>query len=264
MVAPNGARKTRQDHAAIPLTPDALAETAVACLDAGACAIHLHVRDDNGGHSLAPERYRSAIDAIRGAVGNDLLIQVTTEAVGLYSAEEQIEVVRELIPEAVSLSVRELGRAGEDAVHEFDRWLSDNHVLPQWILYSVDDQSILQKWMERDVLSGSAYPVLFVLGKYNPPVAATTDMLNGFLKHQETPDWMVCAFGDNETHVLAEAVSRGGHARIGFENNFVNQKGELARDNASRIVELIAAVRHVSDRTAATAAEARKLMMPRW
>ena len=64
-VAPNGARKTREDHPALPLSPAELADTSAACRDAGACMIHLHVRDAQQQHSLDPELYRVAIAAIR-------------------------------------------------------------------------------------------------------------------------------------------------------------------------------------------------------
>jgi len=44
-VAPNGARKTKQDHPSLPINAEELAATAANCLAAGACMIHLHVRD---------------------------------------------------------------------------------------------------------------------------------------------------------------------------------------------------------------------------
>ena len=113
-VAPNGARKQKADHTALPITPMELAETAVQCRDAGACMIHLHVRDKQGGHSLDVDAYRAAIAAVRTAVGDDLIIQVTTEAVGIYSIDQQIAMVQQLKPEAVSLAVREICPPVED------------------------------------------------------------------------------------------------------------------------------------------------------
>ena len=89
-VAPNGARKTKQDHAGLPLSPAELALTAAECEDAGACMIHLHVRDQQGRHSLDADLYRDAIAAIRKQVGDELVIQITTEAVGIYKPDEQI------------------------------------------------------------------------------------------------------------------------------------------------------------------------------
>ena len=52
MVAPNGARRLKKDHPAVPLTINETVETAKACYKEGAEAIHLHVRDKNGQHVL--------------------------------------------------------------------------------------------------------------------------------------------------------------------------------------------------------------------
>ena len=61
IVAPNGARRTRDDHPALPVTIEQTVETAVACRQAGAGAIHLHVRDEKGRHSLDPGLYTEAV-----------------------------------------------------------------------------------------------------------------------------------------------------------------------------------------------------------
>ncbi|MBK7720295.1 MAG: 3-keto-5-aminohexanoate cleavage protein [Simplicispira sp.] len=52
--------------------------------------IHLHVRSDAGTHSLDVEKYRAAIASVRELTNDRLLIQVTTEAVGIYEPHEQI------------------------------------------------------------------------------------------------------------------------------------------------------------------------------
>ncbi len=84
-VAPNGGRRTKADHPAIPLTPAELARTAAECVDAGASMIHVHIRRPDGRHLLDAEAYRQAIDAIRKQVGDRLVIQITTEALGIYA-----------------------------------------------------------------------------------------------------------------------------------------------------------------------------------
>ena len=77
-VAPNGARKSQQDHPALPITPEEIAREAAACAEAGAAMLHLHVRDAQGRHSLDVEAYRTAIAAVRRAVGQRMILQVTT------------------------------------------------------------------------------------------------------------------------------------------------------------------------------------------
>src|SRR5256885_10150723 len=106
--APNGARKSKADHPRLPVSAVDLAATAQECLAAGASMIHLHVRDAHGRHSLDADRYAAAIAAIRQRVGDDLIVQVTTEAAGRYGAHEQMAVIEALLPEAASIAIRQL------------------------------------------------------------------------------------------------------------------------------------------------------------
>ena len=99
MCAPNGARRSQADHGRLPVTPAELADCAESILAAGASMMHVHVRDDDGAHSLDADRYRDAIVAIRERIDDSLVIQVTTEACGIYTPEYQMSVVRELRPE---------------------------------------------------------------------------------------------------------------------------------------------------------------------
>lgn len=81
-VAPNGGRLTKADHPSLPLGPADLARTARTCLDAGACLIHVHVRDRDGRHVLDASADRDVIEAIGCTVGNEMIVQVTSESLG--------------------------------------------------------------------------------------------------------------------------------------------------------------------------------------
>src|SRR5258706_14841020 len=135
--APNGARKTKADHPAIPIAPDELAREAAKCAAAGASLLHLHVRDAQGGHSLDADAYRAATEAVRRAVGTKLIVQITTEAVGVFTPAQQMACVRAVQPEAVSVAVRELI---PDAAHEADAgkflaWVAAERIMPQYICH---------------------------------------------------------------------------------------------------------------------------------
>lgn len=119
MVAPNGARRTKADHSALPMT---IAETVVAakaCLEAGAGALHAHVRDLTGAHVLDAGLYRELLSEMRVAVPQ-MQVQITTEAVGKYTPEEQRELVYKVKPDAVSVAIREMvPEGGEDQAKPF-------------------------------------------------------------------------------------------------------------------------------------------------
>ena len=94
MCAPNGARRTRRDHPALPITPDELANSARAICDVGASMIHVHVRDEDGGHTLDVGRYRDAIAAIRGApmdAGDEISVADLTAAMERQGVGEPTE-----------------------------------------------------------------------------------------------------------------------------------------------------------------------------
>lgn len=261
-VAPNGARKTKKDHPRLPLTPAELADTAAACRDAGAAMIHLHVRDDEAGHSLDCERYRAAIEAIRGAVGESLIIQVTSEAVGLYSAEQQMAMVRDLRPEAVSLSVREIvpDSASEKTAAAFFEWLSGSGILPQYILYDDADLRRFDDLVGRGVIPEAPIFLLYVLGRYSAGQQSEPNDLLPFLAAASAPhSWALCAFGAKEVACVSAAAALGGHARVGFENNLLLPDGQVAADNAAAVAATAQAVRSIG-RPLADADEARQLM----
>ena len=240
-VAPNGARRGKADHPALPITAAEVADTAAACLDAGAAMIHLHIRDRNGGHLLDVDGYRAAMAAIEAKVGRALVIQPTTEAVGIYDRHQQMALVRALRPEQVSMAVRELipDEAAESQAAAFLGWAKDAHVAVQHILYDVTDVHRFVALKRRGIIPGHVAPVLFVLGRYVNGQQSDPLELLPFIETWrdagEAGAWGVCAFGRREGAVGVTAASLGGHVRIGFENNFHLADGGIAPNNAALV-----------------------------
>lgn len=264
-VAPNGARKTHDDHAALPITAAEIAVDAKACLDAGAAMLHLHVRDQDGAHSLDADTYRAAIAAVRGAVGDDLVIQITTEAVGRYSPDEQIALVRDVQPEAASVAMKELTADGEDKAAAFYHWAFDAGIALQHILYTPDEVSRLAYLVRRGVVPGSDLSVLYVLGRYGDGVSQPEDLLP-FLAAAKEHEldvmlWSVCAFGAGEGAVALAAMSLGGHVRVGFENNMLLNNGTMAPHNAALVSQVADGAKLIA-RPLCHAEQARAMMAP--
>jgi 3-keto-5-aminohexanoate cleavage enzyme len=246
MVAPNGARKTKDDHPNIPTSEAEIAVEAARCLNAGARAFHLHVRDESERHSLDPQLYLSAIAAIRSNVGQDLVVQITTEAVGRFTPEEQIATVRAVDPEAVSIALKELvpDYSRESAAAELYGWMFRRKTALQHIIYSVDEFLQLMDLVERGIVPGERHSLILPLGRYAEAQESKPSELIPFLKvmheHGGTDrfDWFVCAFGRAETQALVAAAALGGHCRVGFENSLFNADGSVAAENAERLADL--------------------------
>jgi len=260
MAAPNGARRTKAENPALPMTADELAECAAKLPDLGASVLHLHVRDREGRHTLDVDAYRAAMLRIGERTGDALIIQVTTEAAGLYSAGEQMALVRALRPEAVSLALRELcpNEASEPAAATFFSWLAGERIWPQYILHSVDDLERFEAMRRRGLFAEDCPSCLLVLGRYGDERSGDPAELDSWLSSVDSRvPWSVCCFGPREHEAACAALEAGGHVRIGFENNLLLADGGLARDNATLIAQFTATLVQ-SKRRPATADEVRE------
>jgi 3-keto-5-aminohexanoate cleavage enzyme len=261
-VAPNGSRRGKTNHPAIPLSKEDILRETPEWLDAGVSVLHLHIRDNDGRHSLDPEIYKDVFTALRGIVGRDMVLQMTTESGGIYGREEQIASVRAVRPEAVSVSLREIAptdaQKGEFA--EFLGWMRKESIAPQVILYDHEDLNRLIAWAKEGLIDGSQTSVLYVLGRYVADQKSNPVDLLSFLGVETLPfhDWMVCAFGPNESRCAALAALLCGHVRVGFENNFHLPNGEIAKSNAE-LVTATASLLHALHVPLAGADDARAL-----
>ncbi|MDX2264561.1 MAG: 3-keto-5-aminohexanoate cleavage protein [Hyphomicrobiales bacterium] len=263
--APNGARRGKTDHPRLPMTAAETARDAAECLEAGAAMLHLHIRDREGRHSLDADAYRLAIDAVRAATGGRMLIQATTEAAGLYAPAQQAAMIRALKPKAVSLALRELmggpGGLGEAEIAALLLWMKREAVWPQFILYDEADAQTFAALKGRGVIPFAQPFALFVLGRYSANLTSDpADLLPLLAAAGEAPGlWQLCAFGEREAECMAAAMARGGHARVGFENNLRLPDGRLAAANAD-LVRLCAQTAATLGRSVMDADGARALM----
>ncbi|MEM9635096.1 MAG: 3-keto-5-aminohexanoate cleavage protein [Pseudomonadota bacterium] len=249
MVAPNGARKTKADHPALPMSIAETVEAAQACLKEGAGCLHAHVRDEAGAHVLDAHLYKELLTELEArAPGID--VQITTEAVGRYSPQDQQALVRGVHPRAVSIAIREMvpDEVPEDA-RTFYAWAHSEKIAVQHILYDAQDLQRFFELVEAGVIPGKQHQLLFVLGRYATNQESGPEDLDPFLtaltkgRGDLALDWAVCAFGHRETECLVAAIGEGGKARIGFENGLWNRDGSLAKDNADRVRDLVAALK---------------------
>ena len=111
----------------------------------------------------------SAATFARAALAESPVI-VTVAPNGAYKkAAEQIALVRELQPEAVSMGLREIAvpEIPEAELAAFLAWVAERRIMAQIILY---DEGDVRRWLSlraRGLVPLGAWSVLFVLGRYS-------------------------------------------------------------------------------------------------
>ena len=250
LVAPTGARRTKSAHPALPVTHREIVDTCRECAAAGAGGVHAHIRSDDGSHSLDLERYRTLVARLEEEFPG-WFVQVTSEAAGRYDAADQLTLIRSLRPRGVTVAIRELV-PDSDALPEaraLYHWARDNGGTIQHICFDENDMQRLIGLIGDGTVPGRSHQVQLVLGSYDGSKVSRPEDIEPFiepmraLEATQDFDWMLCAFGKQETDCLLRTLELGGKARIGFENSLWNRDGSVARDNAERVEELVTLAR---------------------
>ncbi|MFF0173579.1 3-keto-5-aminohexanoate cleavage protein [Micromonospora profundi] len=231
----NGGR-SRDDHPAVPVTPAELAADAARCAALGVAAVHVHPRDASGVESLRPAVIADALTAIRAAQPG-LPVGVSTGAWIEPDPADRVAAVRawSVLPDFASVNAHEPGaEAVAAALHE-------RGVLVEVGLWTLDAVTAYQGWrvpVGRILVECMAEEVPVALADAGRILAATAV---GEATSAAGPPVLLHAEGPATWAVLAEAVSRGLHTRIGMEDTFLLPDGARASGNAALVTAALAA-----------------------
>ena len=207
MVAPNGARPKKKNHPKVPVTIDEITITAKLCFDAGAEAIHFHIRDKDQNHILNSGLCREALEKLNTIVPK-MHLQITTEAVGKYSPAEMRNLAYDSNPPGISIGIREMipSRLPSDEDVRLYKSLTGKGTNIQHILYEPEDIDLLSKLLEKSEIPKVGNWCLFVIGHYSGKKSDHNKIpffLDKIEKNNIKADWAVCAFGKEEISCLA-------------------------------------------------------------
>lgn len=261
-VAPTGAEVTRADNPALPHTPAEIAADALACAEAGASIVHLHVREEDGRPSSRPELFAEVIQRIQSR--SSMITMVSTGGAVWMTVEERTTGL-EADPDLAGVETGSMN-FGEDA----------------FVTLPADARRIVECAVGRGIgLEVEAFDVGHVVqavrmlerGELPAPlrvnlvfgvpggIDASPEALAAMLRPlPEGTHWCVTAVGRHQRRMLALAILHGaGGIRVGFEDGVYLRKGVLAGSNAELVADAADLVR-VLGRRVATIEEARKLL----
>jgi uncharacterized protein (DUF849 family) len=265
----------------LPITPEQIADSALGAAEAGAAAVHLHVRDPATGRpSMELAHYREVVERIR-ARNRDVILNLTTGPGGRFVPSEddprvagpgttlvrpeiRVQHVEQLRPEVCTLDLNTMNSGKEVVINtprnvrRMAEVIRSAGVLPEIELFDSGDIAFLHDLLADGTLQR---PLLcsFVLGvKYGfQPAAETVTYGRNLLP----PDAQFTAIGIGRWMfpMVAQSYLAGGHVRVGLEDGVYLDRGRLARSNA----ELVAKARRIVEDLggqAMTPGEARQML----
>lgn len=259
-----GSRITRDASPFIPITPEELVQSAVECWNAGAAAVHIHVRDPGTGLGTQDvEIFRRVVEPLRERT--DLILCLTTSGIPGRNlpTEERLEPLS-LRPELASFDAGSINLGGAvfanppEFLEAAALRMKTLGVKPELEIFDSGMIVTCLRMREQGKLEDPLY-FQFVLG--TPWGAPTTPRSLLYLQEQipENAVWSAIGIGKDHLPIAMMAMAMGGHIRVGLEDNLYFSKGVLARSNA-QFVERIVRIANAYDRDIASPKEAREIL----
>ncbi|QYX58134.1 3-keto-5-aminohexanoate cleavage protein [Roseovarius sp. SCSIO 43702] len=255
----------------LPYRPEDIAAQAIEAAEAGATILHLHARDPRTGRpSGDPEHYAAFLPRI--AAGCDAVINLTTGGSAVMTLEERLRAALQFCPEMCSLNMGTMNFALYPMAEKPREWLfeweepflrgSDDLVFKntprdiagilehlgcergarfEFECYDIGHLYMLRHFVDRGLVA-PPYFIQFVFGVLGG-MGADPDTLDHMIALADKlfgNDYLfsVLAAGRHQIPMARRALERGGHVRVGLEDNLMIAKGELAQSNAAQVEQV--------------------------
>jgi uncharacterized protein (DUF849 family) len=224
----NGAR-TPDVHPNLPVTPDQLAEAAVAAHQAGANAVHMHPKTADGVDSLLPQHVDAAVSAVRHAAPG-LPLGVTTGFWALPDADARLRAVDAwtVLPDFASVNWHEPGS------EELARLLLSKGL---GVEVGVFHAEAAESWAASE-MAQHCMRVMIEL-QADGDIATADDLLSQVLAVGSPAPVLLHGLDESCWPLLEHAGARGVQTRIGMEDTLRLPDGSTAVDNAALVSEAV-------------------------
>ncbi len=263
-VAITGSLPTKANNPAVPITVEEQVESTQAAFEVGASICHAHVRNDDETPSSDPEKFARLKEGLEKHCPG-MIIQFSTG--GRSGAGKTRGGMLPLRPDMASLSVGSNNfptRVYENPPDLVD-WLAAEmatyDVKPEIEAFDLSHILKAAEMHKKGQIKDTPY-VQFVMGVKNA-MPADRDVFDFYVKTVDRllpgAPWCAAGIGAQQEVLNHWAISSGGHARTGLEDNVRLDRNTLAPSNAAlvtRTTEICAKY----NRPVATADQARTIL----
>ncbi|WP_186567008.1 3-keto-5-aminohexanoate cleavage protein [Lawsonibacter celer] len=269
--AMTGTSTPRAKNPHLPVTPEEIAEDALAAWRAGAAVVHLHMRDDAMNGIMDWERFEKTVRLIRSHKECDVIINCTSSGGpgpdGVRSTASRLEHFKR-IPQ-IEVGSFDAGTFNWGDAKEFNNdpvflkelahTYLEHGVKPEVEIFDMGMLGNARHYFEKLKLLQEPLWCQFVLGVLGG-MEATPENLQYLVRHlPEGALWSATGIGSGHLPILYSAIALGANGvRVGLEDNLYLDRGVPATNAA--LVERAAQLVRLYNKQPATPAEARQIM----
>ena len=259
-----GAVTTKENNPNLPTQPEEIAKSALACWNAGASAVHIHVRDDDDKASMRFDKFKEAVDMIRAA-NCPLLLNLTSSGGQGFSWEERIKPFKELKPEMASFDAGTMNWLNSVVFMNEPEFLElcgkemiAAGVKPEIEIFDIGMLNTAKYYIKKGIIQEPAHFQL-CLGAAGG-MEATAENLIYLVNHlPEKCTWSAFGIGRGANEIMMTALAIGGNIRVGLEDNVFYNAGALAESNEQFVGRVVRIAKEIG-KTVATPDEAKAIL----
>lgn len=267
-----GVLAKKEQCPAIPYSPVEIAEEAKRAFDAGAAVVHIHARTSDGG----PCWESSVFGEIKKEVQKccPVILNFSSGGIGLPIEKRTVHIV-EHKPDIGALNMGSMNYAiysrknkkfyhdhvfsnpFKDIIYCLNQ-LNSVGVKPELECFDVGHIGNTEPLVDMGILKTPAH-FSFILGVLGgiPAKKGNIGCMAGNVP--ERSHWEVIGIGRPQWRLVREALEIGGDIRVGLEDNFYLENGEMAESNGDLVENAVSIVRETG-RDAATVEEAKEIL----
>jgi uncharacterized protein (DUF849 family) len=246
-VALTGMVPGKNDNPNVPITPDEIADDCHRCYGAGASVFHLHARDENGKPTYGSELYRDIITKVRNKCP-DAVICASTSGRVFKSFEQRSQVLNldgSARPDMASLTLGSLNFPKQASVNEpkmiqaLAEKMNSQGIVPELEVFDMGMLDYAKYLIDRKVLREPLYFNL-LLGSLGTLAATPFNLSTLTMSLPPNATWAAAGIGKFQFYVNSMALTMGGHARVGLEDNlFMDTKKQEPATNLKLVERLV-------------------------
>jgi len=260
----------------LPITPEQIAQSSLDAAAAGASIVHIHVRNpDNGKPSMDKDLYQKTVDLIRNKNEN-LIINLTTgpgavykpltnDNSGLMDAQTRVEHIDSIRPDICSLDFNTMMQDDDGVrinsipvVAEMLLKIQSYGTLPEFEIFDSGDLRIAKKLISDGLTSRQPIWQIVTGVKYGWESSINT--IDYALKIlPENSIWCALGVGKMSLPIAEYVHQKGGHVRVGMEDNIYLEKNVLAKSNAELVEQCVSSIEKTNG-SVASVYEARTIL----
>ena len=267
-----GVLANRKQCPHLPYTPVEIAEEAKRAYDAGAAAVHIHARNDDGSPTFSAEVFAKIKAEVRKRC--PIILNFSTGTI-MEDVSMQCTYIRESRPEIAALNMGTMNYSkysrGRKAF-DFDMVFPNTYEKIIRLLKAMNESGVKPELECFDSGHTQGTWPLIDMGALKPPFQFSfiVNVLGGIpgrieslqLQTQIMPpgsEWEVIGISHGHWRMMAAALAMGGNVRTGLEDHLYLPGGEMASSNGAMVDVLVRMVRDVG-RKPASVDEARAIL----